>query len=290
MVGLILAGGHGTRLRPLTRAVSKQLLPVYDKPMIYYPLSTLMLMDIRKVLVITTPDSVEAMCTLLGRGASLGMYLEYKSQSRPVGLPDAFKVGKDFIGDDTACLILGDNIFYGNGLIESLREVRENIELGCGAAIFAYRVKDAQQYGVVEFGEQDQILSLTEKPKNSNSPWAIPGLYTFDNTVVKRAEVLQPSARGELEILDLLKSYWAEDRLCTTSLGRGIAWLDMGTPEALLQASALVQTIQERQGLMIGCLEEIAYQKGWIDKEALASRARDLAGTQYGEYISKLSE
>jgi glucose-1-phosphate thymidylyltransferase len=290
MVGLILAGGYGTRLRPLTRAVSKQLLPVYDKPMIYYPLSTLMLMDIRKVLVITTPDFVEAMCKLLGRGASLGMYIEYKSQTRPAGLPDAFKIGKDFIGDDTVCLILGDNIFYGNGLIESLQDVRENMDLGCGASIFSYHVKDPQRYGVIEFGEEGQVLSLTEKPTMPKSSYAIPGLYAFDNTVAKRAEELQPSERGELEILDLLKSYWAEDRLCTTSLGRGIAWLDMGTPEALLQASALVQTVQERQGLMIGCLEEIAYQKGWIDKEALASRARDLEGTQYGQYLLHLSD
>jgi glucose-1-phosphate thymidylyltransferase len=290
MVGIILAGGYGTRLRPLTWAVSKQLLPVYDKPMIYYPLSTLMLMDIRKVLIITSPDSVGSMYKLLWRGASLGMYIEYKSQTRPVGLPDAFKIGKDFIGDDTCCLILGDNIFYGNGLIEALQAVRENMDLGCGASIFAYRVKDPQRYGVIEFGEQEQILSLTEKPKNSNSPWAIPGLYAFDNTVAQRAEALQPSERGELEILDLLKSYWREDRLCTTSLGRGMAWLDMGTPDALLQASALVQTVQERQGLMIGCLEEIAYQKGWIDKEALASRARDLEGTQYGEYLAQLSK
>ena len=290
MVGLILAGGYGTRLRPLTRAVSKQLLPVYDKPMIYYPLSTLMLMDIRKVLVITTPDFVEAMCKLLGRGASLGMYIEYKSQTRPAGLPDAFKIGKDFIGDDTVCLILGDNIFYGNGLIESLQDVRENMDLGCGASIFAYHVKDPQRYGVIEFGEEGQVLSLTEKPTMPKSSYAIPGLYAFDNTVAKRAEELQPSERGELEILDLLKSYWAEDRLCTTSLGRGIAWLDMGTPEALLQASALVQTVQERQGLMIGCLEEIAYQKDWIDKEAVASRARDLEGTEYGQYLLHLSD
>ena len=291
MVGILLAGGYGTRLRPLTQAVSKQLLPVYDKPMIYYPLSILMLMDIRKVLIITNPDSCELMCRLLGRGASLGMYLEYKSQTRPAGLPDAFKVGKDFIGDDTCCLILGDNIFYGNGLIESLQALQLHLEVeGCGASIFAYHVKDPQRYGIVELGAHNEIWSLEEKPANPKSSYAVPGIYVFDNTVVKRAEQLQPSARGELEILDLLHAYWGEDQLCVQPLGRGIAWLDMGTPEALLQASALVQTVQERQGLMIGCLEEIAYQKGWIDKEALASRARDLEGTQYGEYLLQLSK
>ena len=282
MKGIILAGGKGTRLYPLTMAVSKQLLPVYDKPMIYYPLSMLMLAGIREVLVITTPEDSQQYQRLLGDGSRLGMHFQFAVQAVPRGLADAFIVGKEFIGDDDVCLILGDNIFFGHGMPEILRSAAE---LETGAVVFAYPVRDPERYGVVEFDQSSKAISLEEKPLKPRSNYAVPGIYFYDNRVVGYAEELEPSPRGEIEITDINKRYLGDGELAVKVLGRGVAWLDAGTHESLLQASMFVQAVEDRQGMMISCVEEIAYRMGYIDKEILRKDAEELAGNEYGQYL-----
>jgi len=282
MKGIILAGGKGTRLYPLTMAISKQLLPVYDKPMIYYPLSMLMLAGIRDVLVITTPEDSDQYRRLLGDGSRLGMNFQYAIQAVPRGLADAFLVGKEFIGDDKVCLILGDNIFFGHGLPQVLRSAAEQES---GAVVFAYPVKDPERYGVVEFDENGRAISLEEKPLKPRSNYAVPGIYFYDNRVVRYAEELKPSPRGEIEITDINKRYLADGELSVKVLGRGVAWLDAGTHESLLQASMFVQAVEDRQGMMISCVEEIAYRMGYIDKDCLRRCAEPLASNEYGQYL-----
>lgn len=282
MKGIILAGGKGTRLYPLTMAVSKQLLPVYDKPMIYYPLSMLMLAGIREVLVITTPEDSQQYQRLLGDGSRLGMHFQFAVQAVPRGLADAFIVGKEFIGDDDVCLILGDNIFFGHGMPEILRSAAE---LETGAVVFAYPVRDPERYGVVEFDQSGKAVSLEEKPLKPRSNYAVPGIYFYDNRVVGYAEELEPSPRGEIEITDINKRYLGDGELAVKVLGRGVAWLDAGTHESLLQASMFVQAVEDRQGMMISCVEEIAYRMGYIDEEILRKDAEELAGNEYGQYL-----
>ncbi|HMB23907.1 MAG: glucose-1-phosphate thymidylyltransferase RfbA [Chloroflexota bacterium] len=282
MKGIILAGGKGTRLYPLTIATSKQLLPVYDKPMVYYPLSTLMLAGIREILVISAPEVLPALRELLLDGSQWGLKFEYAEQTEPRGLADAFLVGSEFVGDGDVCLILGDNILYGEGMISVLHECAA---LEAGAIIFGYKVNDPERYGVVEFDEEYRVLSVEEKPRQPRSSYAIPGIYFYDNQVVEIARSLKPSARGELEITDLNRVYLERGQLNARVFGRGIAWLDAGTHESLLQAGSFIQTIQERQGLMISCPEEIAYRMGYISKEQLCELGKKLAGNSYGEYI-----
>ncbi len=282
MKGIILAGGKGTRLYPLTIATSKQLLPVYDKPMVYYPLSMLMLAGIREVLVISTPDALPAFRELLKDGSQWGMKFEYAEQAQPRGLADAFLVGRDFIGSSTVCLILGDNIFYGEGMISLLQKCASLTE---GAFIFGYRVTDPERYGIVEFNEEYQVLSLEEKPENPRSNFAVPGIYFYDRHVVEMAEKVKPSARGEIEITDLNKLYLEKGQLNVKVFGRGVAWLDAGTHESLLQAAMFIEAIQNRQGLMISCPEEIAFRMGFIDREQLQKLGEELRGNSYGEYI-----
>ena len=282
MKGIILAGGKGTRLYPLTMAISKQLLPVYDKPMIYYPLSMLMLAGIRDVLLITTPEDSDQYQRLLGDGKNLGMQFQYATQAVPRGLADAFIVGKEFIGDDKVCLILGDNIFFGQGMPQILRS---SAELDEGAVVFAYPVRDPERYGVVEFDEDDKAISLEEKPLHPRSQYAVPEIYFYDNRVVRYAEELEPSPRGEIEITDINKRYLGDGELKVQVLGRGVAWLDAGTHESLLQASMFVQAVEDRQGMMISCVEEIAYRMGYIDEEGLRNCAEPLASNGYGQYL-----
>ena len=286
MKGIILAGGKGTRLYPLTLATSKQLLPVYDKPMVYYPLSTLMLAGIREILVISSPDVLPAFQELLGDGSQWGLKFEYARQAQPRGLADAFLVGSEFIGDGTVSLILGDNILYGEGMISLLHECAS---LQQGAIIFGYKVNDPERYGIVEFDSEYRVLSVEEKPRQPRSSYAVPGLYFYDNQVVEIARRLRPSARGELEITDLNRVYLEQGQLNAKVFGRGIAWLDAGTHESLLQAGSFIQTIQERQGLMISCPEEIAYRMGYISKQQLCELGKKLAGNSYGEYILALA-
>jgi len=283
--GIILAGGAGTRLYPLTLAVSKQLVPVYNKPMVYYPLSTLMLAGIREILVITTPHDQAAFERLLGHGADLGLSIEYAVQERPNGIAEAFRIGRAFIGRSPVALVLGDNLFYGHGLPESLRVAGERAQ---GGTIFAYWVRDPERYGVVEFDGAGRPVSIQEKPARPRSSWAVTGLYFYDAGVVEVADGLVPSARGELEITDVNAAYLRAGRLHVEKLGRGVAWLDTGTHEALLQASTFIQTIETRQGLMVACLEEIAYRMGWIsagDVERIAKPMRDNA---YGQYLLRV--
>lgn len=282
MKGIILAGGKGTRLYPLTMAISKQLLPVYDKPMIYYPLSMLMLAGIRDVLVITTPEDSDQYRRLLGDGSRLGMNIQYAIQAVPRGLADAFLVGKEFIGDDKVCLILGDNIFFGHGLPQVLRSAAEQ---DSGAVVFAYPVRDPERYGVVEFDESGKAISLEEKPLKPRSNYAVPGIYFYDNRVVRYAEELAPSPRGEIEITDINKRYLGDGELSVKVLGRGVAWLDAGTHESLLQASMFVQAVEDRQGMMISCVEEIAFRMGYIDEDTLRKDAEELASNEYGQYL-----
>ena len=286
MTGIILAGGRGTRLYPLTIATSKQLLPVYDKPMVYYPLSTLMLAGIREILVISAPELLPAFKELLKDGSQWGLKFEYAGQAEPRGLADAFLVGSEFIGDESVCLILGDNILYGEGMISLLHECASLKE---GAIIFGYKVNDPERYGIVEFDDQYRVVSIEEKPREPRSSYAVPGLYFYDNQVVKMARSLNPSPRGELEITDLNRIYLEQGQLNARVFGRGIAWLDAGTHESLLQAGSFIQTIQERQGLMISCPEEIAYRMGYISKEQLCELGKQLAGNSYGEYIMALA-
>ncbi len=282
MKGIILAGGKGTRLYPLTMAISKQLLPVYDKPMIYYPLSMLMLAGIRDVLVITTPEDNDQYRRLLGDGSRIGMNFEYAIQAVPRGLADAFIVGKEFIGADKVCLILGDNIFFGHGLPQVLRSAAEQEN---GAVVFAYPVRDPERYGVVEFDENGKAISLEEKPLKPRSNFAVPGIYFYDNRVVRYAEELAPSPRGEIEITDINKRYLGDGELSVKVLGRGVAWLDAGTHESLLQASMFVQAVEDRQGMMISCVEEIAFRMGHIDEDGLRDCAEPLASNEYGQYL-----
>jgi glucose-1-phosphate thymidylyltransferase len=287
MKGIILAGGRGTRLFPLTIAVSKQLLPVYDKPMVYYPLSMLMLAGIRDILVISSPEALPAFRVLLGDGSQWGLHFTYAEQADPRGLADAFIVGKEFIESDPVCLILGDNIFFGHNLPSQLRAAAQLKE---GATVFAYPVKDPERYGVVEFDENGLAISIEEKPKQPRSHYAVPGIYFYDNQVVGIAEKLKPSSRGELEITDLNCVYLAKGQLRVEVIGRGVAWLDAGTHEALLQAGSFVQVVEDRQGMMISCPEEIAYRLGYIDKELLRAQADAMRGNEYGAYLLSLLE
>ena len=285
MKGIILAGGSGTRLYPLTKAISKQIMPIYDKPMIYYPLSVLMLANIREILIISTKRDLPIFENLLGNGRDFGIKLEYKIQDKPNGLAEAFIVGEKFIKNDNVCLILGDNIFYGSGFSGLLEEVTS---LKKGAVIFGYPVKDPRAYGVVEFDKNGKAISLEEKPENPKSNYAIPGLYFYDNTVISKAKTLKPSNRGELEITAINKKYLKESKLNVKKFGRGIAWLDTGTPEGLLEASNFVDVIQKRQGFYIACLEEIAYQKNWISKEHLLHKINELKNCDYKVYLKNL--
>ncbi|HEX5625859.1 MAG TPA: glucose-1-phosphate thymidylyltransferase RfbA [Saprospiraceae bacterium] len=284
MKGIILAGGQGTRLYPLTLAMSKQLMPVYDKPMIYYPLSTLMLSGIRDVLIISTPRDLPHFKDLLEDGAALGMNIQYQEQLVPNGLAQAFVLGKEFIGKDSVCLILGDNIFYGHKLPDLLREHTQPD----GGVIFAYPVSDPERYGVVAFDEQLNAISIEEKPKVPKSNYAVPGIYFYDNSVISIAEQLQPSARGEYEITDVNREYLRMKKLKVGVLGRGVAWLDTGTHESLMQASQFIQVIEQRQGLKIGCIEEVAYLMGFIGLDQLRQQAERLSKSIYGEYLMKL--
>lgn len=285
MKGIILAGGSGTRLYPLTKSISKQIMPIYDKPMIYYPLSVLMLANIRDILIISTPRDLPLFKELLGDGSDLGINLEYKVQEKPNGLAEAFLIGEEFIGSDNVALILGDNIFYGSGFTGLLEEAST---LKKGAVIFGYPVKDPKAYGVVEFDEAGKAISLEEKPKEPKSNYAIPGLYFYDNTVIEKAKNVNPSARGEIEITSVNEMYLSEGKLNVKNLGRGTAWLDTGTHEALLEAANFVQTVQKRQGFYIACIEEIAYQKGWIGEEEVRELAKVMMKTKYGKYLVEL--
>jgi glucose-1-phosphate thymidylyltransferase len=287
MKGIILAGGRGTRLYPITLGISKQILPVYNKPMIYYPLSMLMLAGIREILVISSPEDLSSFQRLLGDGEKWGVSFSYVEQSEPRGLAEAFILGKDFIGGDTSCLILGDNIFFGTGLWDHLRNAAALKE---GAQVFAYPVREPQHYGVIEFDSEGRALSLEEKPNRPRSNFAVPGLYFYDNHVVDFAAHLQPSSRGELEITDINRIYLEQGLLRVQQLGRGIAWLDAGTHETLLQAANFVQTVEERQGLMIGCPEEVAYRVGFITRSQLIELALPLKQNGYGDYLLKLAD
>ncbi len=287
MKGIILAGGKGTRLYPMTKAVSKQLLPIYDKPMIYYPLSILMLAGIREILIISTPEDTPVYEKLLGDGKRIGITLSYKVQETPRGLADAFILGEDFIGEDSVCLILGDNVFYGLDMTSTLHAAMAQ---NTGATIFGYPVKDPRSFGVVEFDREGKVLSIEEKPEKPKSNYAVPGLYFYDNRVVEIAKQVQPSARGEIEITAVNNAYLALGELRVTLLGRGMAWLDTGTPEGMLKAAEFVEAVQDRQGFYVSCIEEIAWRRGFITKEQLHSLGEELKMTEYGQYLISLAE
>ncbi len=284
--GIVLAGGSGTRLHPLTLAISKQLMPVYNKPMVYYPLSVLMLSGIREILIISTPHDLPLFERLLGTGEQLGMRFEYAQQPRPEGLAQAFTIGADFLGDDPAALVLGDNVFYGHGLAKKLQAVCERTD---GATVFGYYVKDPQRYGVVEFNQQGKVVGLEEKPARPKSNYAVVGLYFYDRTVVEKARSLKPSARGELEITDLNRLYLEQGTLQVEALGRGMAWLDTGTHESLLQAANFIEAVELRQSMMVACIEEVAYRMGYIDREQLRVLGEPLKKSQYGDYLLRLA-
>ena len=290
MKGIILAGGSGTRLYPATRSVSKQLLPIYDKPMIYYPLSTLMLADIRDIMIISTPRDLPAFRELLGDGSQLGMHLEYAVQPAPKGLAEAFLIGEDFIGKDNVALVLGDNVFYVRGFSSQLIQVRSRIETQGGAVIFGYRVPNPQAFGVVEFDRDMNVLSIEEKPEKPKSNYAVPGLYFYDNEVVSFAKQIEPSPRGELEITSVNNKYLQRNALHVELFGRGMAWLDTGTHNDLLDAANFVAIVQKRQGLFISCIEEIAFRRGYVTKEQLRRLAKPLMKTDYGKYLMQLTE
>jgi len=290
MKGIILAGGSGTRLYPLTQGVSKQLMPVYDKPMIYYPLSVLMLSGITEVLIISTPEDLPKFESLLGDGVDLGMSFSYVEQPSPDGLAQAFILGEDFIGDDDVCLVLGDNIFYGHGLTTMLAKSIANVENDKKATVFGYYVKDPERYGVAEFDQQGNVLSIVEKPEKPASRYAVVGLYFYPNSVVEIAKQIKPSERGELEITSVNQAYLEQGALKVELMGRGYAWLDTGTHESLLEASNYIQTIENRQGLKVACIEEIAFEMGYIDKEKLIELAQPLKKNQYGQYLLRRAE
>ena len=285
MKGIILAGGSGTRLYPVTKAISKQITPIYDKPLIYYPLSVLMLAGIKDILVISTPRDIGTFEELLGNGSDLGLKIEYAIQEHPNGLAEAFIIGENFIGNDSCALVLGDNMFYGHGFTGIVKEAAKR---KTGATIFGYYVNDPKSFGVVEFDKNGKAISLEEKPKIPKSNFAIPGLYFYDNSVIEKAKIVKPSKRGELEITTLNEMYLNEGTLNVLSLGRGMAWLDTGTHDGLLEASNFVKTIQSRQGVMVACLEEIAYKNGWISKEKVEELAKPLLKSHYGEYLMNL--
>ena len=288
MKGIILAGGKATRLYPITKGVSKQLLPVYNKPMVYYPLSVLMLAGIREILIISTPETLPQLKNLFGDGSDYGLKIEYAKQDQPRGIAEAFIIGEKFIGNDSVSLILGDNIFFGHGLLEELREAAR-IKEGEGAVVFAYNVSDPQRYGVVEFDKNFNALSIEEKPAKPRSTWAVTGLYFYDNSIVGVAKNLKPSPRGELEITDVNKVYLKDKKLKVRAMGRGFAWLDTGTYDSLIEASMFIKTVEERQGLKIACIEEIAYNRGYITREQLAGLGCAIK-TSYGDYLQKIAK
>lgn len=290
MKGIILAGGSGTRLYPITKGVSKQLLPIYDKPMIYYPLSVLMLAGIKEILVISTPQDLPAFRRLLGDGSDYGIELAYAEQPSPDGLAQAFLIGKEFIGNDSVCLVLGDNIFYGQSFSKMLKEAVENVEKGNKATVFGYYVNDPERYGVAEFDEEGNVLSIEEKPAQPKSNYAVVGLYFYPNEVVDVAGRIKPSARGELEITTVNQEFLKEENLKVQLLGRGFAWLDTGTHDSLSEASTFIEVIEKRQGLKVACPEEIAFTKGWIDADKLKALAEPMKKNQYGQYLLKLLE
>lgn len=287
MKGILLAGGLGTRLYPITRSISKQVLPVYDKPMVYYPLSMLMYSGIKDILVISTPRDLPMIRELLGDGSEIGLNLSYAEQAKPEGIAQAFIIGEKFIGDDSACLVLGDNIFYGHGLPVQLKAAAKELT---GATVFAYHVNDPERYGVVDFDQSGRAISLEEKPKQPRSKWAVTGLYFYDSSVVEKAKALKPSARGELEITDLNNLYLSEGSLRVEKIGRGVAWLDTGTSDSLLSAGQFVQTIEKRQGLKIACIEEIAFKQGFIGKDQFRTLAEQHAKSTYGQYLQGVLE
>lgn len=288
MKGIILAGGKGTRLYPMTKAITKQMLPIYDKPLIYYPLSVLMLGGIKDILIISTPHDMPLFQSLFGDGSSLGIKLSYQIQEEPKGLADAFIVGEDFIGEDNVCLILGDNMFYGQNLTRVINQAQTRIEQEGGAVIFGYPVKDPKAFGVVEFDDDNKVISIEEKPEKPKSNQAVPGLYFYDNNVIEIAKNVEPSDRGEIEITAVNNAYLENDTLSVVLLGRGMAWLDTGTPEGLLQAAEYVEAVQSRQGFYIACLEEIAWRRGFINEEQFQAVGEQLEKTAYGQYILSL--
>jgi len=290
MKGIVLAGGAGTRLYPITKGVSKQLLPIYDKPMVYYPISVLMLAGIRDILIISTPEDLPAFRRLLGDGSDYGVHFSYAEQPRPEGLAQAFLIGKDFIGDDSVCLVLGDNIFYGMSFTQTLRQAVEDAEERNEATVFGYWVSDPERYGVAEFAPDGRCISIEEKPKEPKSNYAVVGLYFYPNSVVEVAEGVRPSARGELEITSVNQEFLRREQLLVQPLGRGFAWLDTGTHDSLSEASTFVEVIEKRQGLKIACLEEIAYRAGWLTREALIELAAPMAKNQYGQYLLRVAD
>lgn len=290
MKGIVLAGGAGTRLYPITKGVSKQLLPIYDKPMVYYPISVLMLAGIRDILIISTSEDLPAFRRLLGDGSDYGVHFSYAEQPRPEGLAQAFLIGKDFIGDDSVCLVLGDNIFYGMSFTQTLRQAVEDAEERNEATVFGYWVSDPERYGVAEFAPDGRCISIEEKPKEPKSNYAVVGLYFYPNSVVEVAEGVRPSARGELEITSVNQEFLRREQLLVQTLGRGFAWLDTGTHDSLSEASTFVEVIEKRQGLKIACLEEIAYRAGWLTREALIELAAPMAKNQYGQYLLRVAD
>ena len=289
MKGIVLAGGAGTRLYPITKGVSKQLLPIYDKPMVYYPISVLMLAGIRDILIISTPEDLPAFRRLLGDGSDYGVHFSYAEQPRPEGLAQAILIGKDFIGDDSVCLVLGDNIFYGMSFTQTLRQAVEDAEEHNEATVFGYWVSDPERYGVAEFAPDGRCISIEEKPKEPKSNYAVVGLYFYPNSVIEVAEGVRPSARGELEITSVNQEFLRREQLLVQTLGRGFAWLDTGTHDSLSEASTFVEVIEKRQGLKIACLEEIAYRAGWLTREALIELAAPMAKNQYGQYLLRVA-